>query len=112
MSSTCAAASGNRIPYVYVVAGISALGGLLFGYDTGVISGASLFIREDFALSPFLQWFIVSSLLVGAMAGALGCGHKGPQPGGHRTGPSKPHGLLEPSPRVMNEGGAHRVTRP
>jgi len=60
--------------YVYVVAGLSALGGLLFGYDTGVISGALLFIREDFTLSPFLQGFVVSSLLVGAMVGALGCG--------------------------------------
>ncbi len=67
-------AAGNRNPYVYVVAGLSALGGLLFGYDTGVISGAMLFIQDDFQLTPFLQGFVVSSLLVGAMVGALGCG--------------------------------------
>jgi sugar porter (SP) family MFS transporter len=59
---------------VYVVAGLSALGGLLFGYDTGVISGALLYIREDFQLTSFLQGAIVSSLLVGAMIGALACG--------------------------------------
>ena len=67
-------AATNKTGYVYVIAGLTALGGLLFGYDTGVISGALLFIREDFQLSPFLQGFVVSSLLVGAMVGALGCG--------------------------------------
>jgi MFS transporter, SP family, sugar:H+ symporter len=47
-----------------------ALGGLLFGYDTGVISGAILFITEDFGLSPFMQGAIVAALLLGAMLGA------------------------------------------
>jgi MFS family permease len=47
-----------------------ALGGLLFGYDTGVISGAILFIKEDFGLSPFMQGAVVAALLLGAMVGA------------------------------------------
>jgi SP family galactose:H+ symporter-like MFS transporter len=64
----------GRSRYVYIVAAISALGGLLFGYDTGVISGALLFIRQDFEVAPFLQGVIVSSLLVGAMIGAMACG--------------------------------------
>src|SRR4051812_21632335 len=51
-----------------------ALGGLLFGYDTGVISGALLFIPDDFKLSPFLQGAIVATLLLGAMIGAAFAG--------------------------------------
>ena len=57
-------ADGRRIYF------FGALGGLLFGYDTGVISGAILFITEDFDLSPFMQGAVVASLLLGAMAGA------------------------------------------
>jgi sugar porter (SP) family MFS transporter len=51
-----------------------ALGGLLFGYDTGVISGALLFIPDDFKLTPFLQGAIVAGLLLGAMIGAACAG--------------------------------------
>src|SRR5690242_7352053 len=47
-----------------------ALGGVLFGYDTGVISGALLFIPNDFKLTPFLQGAIVAGLLLGAMIGS------------------------------------------
>jgi SP family galactose:H+ symporter-like MFS transporter len=59
---------GNR--FVYVVVALSALGGLLFGYDTGVISGAILFIRQDFGLSDLSVEVVVSSVLVGALIGA------------------------------------------
>jgi SP family galactose:H+ symporter-like MFS transporter len=59
---------GNR--FVYTVVALSALGGLLFGYDTGVISGAILFIRQDFGLSDLSVEIVVSSVLVGALIGA------------------------------------------
>ncbi len=53
-------------------AAITALGGLLFGYDTGVISGALLFIGKDFhGLTSFDKELLTSLLLVGAVAGAL-----------------------------------------
>lgn len=47
-----------------------ALGGLLYGYETGVISGALIFIDQDIPLSDFLQGVVVSSLLAGAIVGA------------------------------------------
>lgn len=61
---------GGHNRYVYVAAAVCALGGMLFGYDTGIISGALLFIREDLGLSAFLQSAVVSSVLVGAIVGA------------------------------------------
>ena len=67
--ATSGSSGGNR-SFIYVVASVAALGGLLFGYDTGIISGALLFIKQDFNLSPFVEGFIVSSLLLGAMVGA------------------------------------------
>ena len=62
--------SGGR-GFVYLAAGFAALGGLLFGYDTGVISGALIFIRQEFALSAFGQELAVSIVLAGATVGAL-----------------------------------------
>lgn len=60
--------------FVYIAAAVAALGGLLFGFDTGIISGALLFIREDLGLSPFLQSVVVSAILVGTIIGAGGTG--------------------------------------
>src|SRR5262245_60203115 len=57
--------------FVYVAAVFAALGGLLFGYDTGVISGAEIFIKDVFKLSAFAQGVIVSGVLIGAVGGAL-----------------------------------------
>jgi SP family galactose:H+ symporter-like MFS transporter len=62
--------AGGRA-FVYAAAGIAALGGLLFGYDTGVISGAELFLKNDFPLSTFALEVIVSGVLAGAAAGSL-----------------------------------------
>ena len=48
---------------------VAALGGLLFGYDTGVISAALLYIAPEFQLSELWQQVVVASLLVGALVG-------------------------------------------
>src|SRR5258708_8346585 len=58
-------------PFVKIVAGTAALAGLLFGFDTGVISGAILFIKGAFGLSPFAEEVLVSSALVGAVCGSI-----------------------------------------
>ncbi len=68
------APAGPTRRFVYLAAIFAALGGLLFGYDTGVISGAELFIRNDFTLSTFELEVIVSGVLAGAAVGALGGG--------------------------------------
>ncbi|ANH91889.1 sugar transporter [Streptomyces sp. SAT1] len=62
-------AGGKR--KIYRWAGTIAVGGFLFGYDTGVVSGALLFVTRDFRLSAAQQGSIVSVLLLGAMTGAL-----------------------------------------
>jgi MFS transporter, SP family, galactose:H+ symporter len=60
--------------FVFIAAVFAALGGLLFGYDTGVISGALIFIKSQFHLSVFHQELVVSVVLIGAAVGALGGG--------------------------------------
>jgi len=57
--------------FVTVVSWISALAGLLFGYDTGVISGAILFVKTDFSLSRRSEELVVSAVLMGAVVGAV-----------------------------------------
>jgi SP family galactose:H+ symporter-like MFS transporter len=57
--------------FVYVAVGVAAVGGLLFGYDTGVISGAILFIKKQFSLSAAMEEIVVSAVLIGAVFGAI-----------------------------------------
>jgi len=60
--------------FVIFIAFIAALAGLLFGYDTGVISGAILFIREEFHLTSGQTEFVVGVVLIGALLGAISSG--------------------------------------
>ena len=65
-----AESDSNVNSFVYFAVAVAALGGLLFGYDTGVISGAIPFIKDEFSLSPVMEEIVVSSVLVGAVLGA------------------------------------------
>ncbi|WP_090617310.1 sugar porter family MFS transporter [Natrinema salaciae] len=78
MTQSGAAADG-RNSFIYVVAALAALNGLLFGFDTGVISGAMLYIRKTFELTTVLGYsmnasvvegIVVSGAMVGAIVGA------------------------------------------
>lgn len=59
---------------VVLTAAIAGLGGLLFGYDTGVIAGALLFVKTDFALGSFAQGLVVAAVPIGAVFGAVASG--------------------------------------
>jgi len=60
--------------FVYLIAAIAALGGLLFGYDTGIIAGALIFIQKSFHLTTLTKELIVSSVVFGALLGAIASG--------------------------------------
>ena len=60
--------------YMFWVAFVASLGGLLFGFDTAVISGAERQIQEVFGLSDFAHGFTMATALIGTIIGALFCG--------------------------------------
>jgi SP family xylose:H+ symportor-like MFS transporter len=59
---------------IYFITIVITLGGLLFGYDTGVINGTQFYFSKYFELTGALKGFIVSSALLGALFGAAGAG--------------------------------------
>ncbi len=62
----------KKFKHFYIfIAFIAAFAGILFGYDTGVISGAILFIEQDFHLTPAMNGLVVSAVLFGAFLGAI-----------------------------------------
>jgi sugar porter (SP) family MFS transporter len=66
---------GGSIAYVYLLAVVAALGGLLFGYDTAVISGAIGFLTTHFQLDPaFEKGWAAASVLLGCAVGAAVAG--------------------------------------
>jgi MFS family permease len=72
MASLLAEFRSNR--FVAGIAILAALGGFLFGYDTGVVSGALPFISKSLHIGTFGQSWVVGSLLLGAVVGAVRSG--------------------------------------
>ena len=109
--------------FVYLATAISALGGMLFGYDIGVISGAILFIKKDFSLSPGMEEIVVSSVLLGSLVGAVSRRNPGRPPwtpetidhhrgcfrfGRHRGGSGAGHGMADCRPDRCRRRHRHR----
>ena len=57
--------------FIVRISSIAALGGVLYGYDMGIIAAAIIFVKRSFSLSTEIEELVVSVVLVGAMAGAL-----------------------------------------
>jgi len=64
------ASAQGSMAYVLRLAGVAALGGLLFGYDTAVIAGAIGFLQTRFQLDPAWKGWAASCTLLGCMCGA------------------------------------------
>jgi MFS family permease len=60
--------------YLYFICLIATMGGLMFGFDVAIISGAVPFIQPYFGWNELQLGWGVSSLLLGAIAGAFGSG--------------------------------------
>jgi MFS family permease len=57
--------------YTYLVASVAALGGMLFGYDIGVTSGAEQLLTKQFHLSSTSEEIAVAAVLVGSIVGGM-----------------------------------------
>jgi sugar porter (SP) family MFS transporter len=57
--------------FILRVSSIAGLGGVLYGYDMGIIAAAAIFVKRTFALSTLMEELVVSIVLIGAMIGAI-----------------------------------------
>lgn len=84
MSFVTEVTKGNS-RFLLRIALVAALGGFLFGYDTGIISGAQLYITGDLHASPTQEQWLVGSLLIGAVVGAIASAYSSDKIGRRKT---------------------------
>ena len=82
MSTTPIPSADSRgsCAYLSAIASIAAMGGLLFGFDTAVISGAVGFLEQQYHLDAMSLGWVVSSALLGCIIGAGFAGMGGTTP--------------------------------
>lgn len=73
-SSNTSRGSAHAGRYMIFIATMGSIGGLLFGYDTGIIASALTPLSAQFGLTTVMEQIVVSSILVGCTVGALGAG--------------------------------------
>ncbi|WP_343237857.1 MFS transporter, partial [Streptomyces sp. SID2999] len=76
---------GGLNGHMLMAAVVSAISGLLYGYDTGIISGALLQISDDFHIGSTMKETIAAGILLGAVIGSLVCSRLCERFGRHRT---------------------------
>ena len=64
----------NTLGYVIFMAVVAAIGGILFGYDTAVISGTTAIVKSQFGLTDMMEGWYVGCALIGSIAGVLVAG--------------------------------------
>jgi MFS transporter, SP family, arabinose:H+ symporter len=74
MTSTIEPPSSSRFLYLLLICLVASLGGLLFGFDTAVISGAEPLFTGEFRLDPDREGFVASAAIIGCFFGALMAG--------------------------------------
>jgi len=71
MPITASNTSNSSLFYVYGISLVASVGGFLFGFDLVIISGALLFLEQDFQLTASMKGILVSSAALGAISGPL-----------------------------------------
>ncbi|MEC2055118.1 sugar porter family MFS transporter [Peribacillus psychrosaccharolyticus] len=61
--------------YIVIISAAAGMAGLLYGYDTAVISGAIGFLQELYDLSPAMEGFVISSIMIGGIIGVAVSGY-------------------------------------
>lgn len=84
-AAPAAASRGESRRKLQIITTLATFGGLLFGYDTGVINGALPYLNQDFQLTPLTESLVVSALVFGAAIGSLVCGKISDQHGRRRV---------------------------
>ena len=64
----------NTLGYVIFMAVVAAIGGILFGYDTAIISGTTAIVKNQFALTDMMEGWYVGCALIGSICGVLVAG--------------------------------------